>query len=49
MEDIVYPDVGHEISPDMVKELIRFVAESLGAEVRDSRPKSSEVTKGSKI
>ena len=49
LEDIVYPDVGHEISPDMVKELIRFVAESLGTEVRDSHPKSSEVTKGSKI
>jgi pimeloyl-ACP methyl ester carboxylesterase len=49
LEDLVFDGVGHEISPDMVKELIRFVDESLGADVSDPKPKLGEATKGSKI
>jgi len=49
VEDLVFDGVGHEISPDMVKELIRFVDESLGATTKRSEPKGGEVTKDSKI
>lgn len=49
LEDRVFDDVGHEISPEMVGELIRFVDESLGANLEPSQPKLGEVTLGSKI
>ena len=49
LKDYVFDDVGHEISPEMVGELIRFVDESLGAIVEPSQPKLGQVTEGSKI
>jgi pimeloyl-ACP methyl ester carboxylesterase len=49
LEDLVFDGVGHEISPDMVKELIRFVDESLGAVTKGSESKRGEGMKDSKI
>ncbi len=49
LEDFVFDGVGHEISPDMVKELIRFVDESLGVSVKGSAEMLGEVTQSSKI
>ncbi|ERF76454.1 hypothetical protein EPUS_07334 [Endocarpon pusillum Z07020] len=49
LEDLVFDGVGHEISPNMLKELIRFVDESLGAHVQDSGSISGELRTSSKI
>jgi hypothetical protein len=49
LEDRVFDGVGHEISPDMVKELIRFVDESLAADVGSPKSQDVVVTKGNKI
>lgn len=49
LEDLVFDDVGHEISPDMVKELIRFVNESLSARVESSTLDVGEIKTESKI
>lgn len=49
LEDLVFNGVGHDISPDMVKELIRFVDESLGAPVERTEMRSGKIAQGSKI
>lgn len=49
LEDLVFDGVGHEISPNMVKELMRFVDESLGADVQDLGSISGELRTSSKI
>jgi pimeloyl-ACP methyl ester carboxylesterase len=49
LEDMVFEGVGHEIAPEMVQELIRFVNVSLGAELENTGKASTEVRKGSKI
>jgi pimeloyl-ACP methyl ester carboxylesterase len=48
LQDRVFDGVGHEICPEMVGELIRFVDESLGGDVGGMQPRLGEVT-GSKI
>ncbi len=49
LEDLVFDGVGHEISPDMVKELIRFVEESLEVDVEGPGSKCGERRTSSKI
>lgn len=49
MEDLVFDGVGHEISPDMVSELIRFVDESMQTDTGMSPHYLDEIAMGSKI
>lgn len=49
LEDLVFDGVGHEISPDMVKELHHFVEESLMKDSQLDGIEDNIVTKGSKI
>jgi pimeloyl-ACP methyl ester carboxylesterase len=49
LEDLVFDGVGHEISPDMVRELIRFVDEALLVGSESSESNLGEITRDSKI
>ena len=43
LQDIVFDGVGHEMSPDMLKEAARFIAESLEANAAQTQATSSKI------
>ena len=43
VEDIIIPNCGHEVPPAMVKEMVRFVVQTLDSEQVMSAAKSSRI------
>lgn len=43
LEDLIFDDVGHEMSPEMVRHAVRFVAETLHETISASGAKSAKI------